>query len=71
MAQWLTNPTKDHEVVGSIPGLTRWVKDPMLQGAVVQVADVAWTLSCCGVGWQLQLRVDPQSGNFPMPQVLP
>ena len=30
MAQWLTNPTRNHEVVGSIPGLTRWVKDPAL-----------------------------------------
>ena len=28
MAQWLTNPTRNHEVVGSIPGLTQWVKDP-------------------------------------------
>ena len=24
------NPTKNHEVVGSIPGLTQWVKDPVL-----------------------------------------
>ena len=22
-----TNPTRSHEVVGSIPGLTQWVKD--------------------------------------------
>ena len=22
-----TNPTRNHEVVGSIPGLTSWVKD--------------------------------------------
>ena len=30
MAQWLTNPTRNHEVVGSIPGLAHWVKDPAL-----------------------------------------
>ena len=27
MAQWLTNPTRNHEVSDSIPGLAQWVKD--------------------------------------------
>ena len=30
MAQWLTNPTGDHEVVGSIPGLAQWLEHPVL-----------------------------------------
>ena len=27
VAQWLTNPTRNAEVVGSIPGLAQWVKN--------------------------------------------
>ena len=35
MAQWLTNPTRNHEVEGSIPALAQRVNDPALPGTVV------------------------------------
>ena len=55
MAQKIANPTSIHDDVYSIPGLSLWVKDLGLPLAVVQVADTAQILCCCGckVGWQL------------------
>ena len=30
VSQWLTNPTRNHEVAGSVPGLAQRVNDPAL-----------------------------------------
>ena len=57
MAQWLTNPTSNHEVVGWIPGPAQWVKDPVLlwlwQQAVGYSSDLTPSLGtsiCHGYG---------------------
>ena len=49
------NPTRKHEVVGSIPSLTQCVGNPALPRAVVWFADAAQVPRCCGcgLGWQL------------------
>ena len=73
VAQWLTNPMRNREVTGSIPGLAQWVKDPASPWAVVWVADTAWIWCCCasGIGRWLQLWLDPSPGDLHVPQEQP
>ena len=42
MAQWLTNPTRNHEVSSSMPGLAQWVKDLTLLWLWCRSAAIAW-----------------------------
>ena len=56
MAQWLMNPTRNHEVEGSIPGLVQWVKDPTLLWLWCRPAAAApsWPLAWEPLPWKRQ-----------------
>ena len=68
MAQWLTNPTRNHEIEASIPGLTRWVMDLALlwlwhrQSAIAPNGPLAWEPPYA-VGAALEKQANKQTKN--------
>ena len=55
------------EDMGSIPGLTQCIKDPVLLQATVKTVDMAWIQHCYGCGicmkLQLQFNLTPTLGT--------
>ena len=65
MAQQVKNPTSNHEDAGLSPGLTQWVKDPVLLHAAVYVAVAVVQAHSCSSAWTPLLGTPIRSGYGP------
>ena len=70
MAQWIKDRHCLFEEADSIPGLTQWVKDPVLPEAVASVSDVAgFQYYCgCGTGCSCSFHLSPGPGTSICPR---
>ena len=72
MAQWLTNLTRNHEVVGSTLALLSGLRPGIAVSCGVGRRRSFDAHCCgCGMGQWLQLQLDPLPGNIHMLQVWP
>ena len=69
--QWLTDPSRNHEAVASIPGLAQWGKDLALLWlwcrpvAIAPIRPVAWEPPCAvGAALEKAKRPKKKKKNF-------